>query len=106
MKGEVLKLPNRFRLPFRLTNAVWCLFALVMVNLYSSTLTSHITLRKMNSPPSDSIQVIDDGIFDYLVIGDGYGRELIMVWKFRMFDITLLCNMRFFHKNRVQQAGH
>lgn len=85
----MLRLRNRYRLPFRLTNAAWCLFAVVMVNLYSSTLTSYITVRKMNPPPSSGIQVINDGIFDFLLPRDGYGRELIMVGKFfyRIFYI-------------------
>lgn len=57
--------------------------AVIIVNLYSSTLTSHITARKMTEPPKDSIQVMDEGILSYLVFDSGIGRELLMVlgWK-------------------------
>ncbi|XP_059352333.1 glutamate receptor ionotropic, kainate glr-3-like [Daphnia carinata] len=66
------------KLPFRLTAGVWCLFAFVMVNVYCSTLTSHITARKMSTPPDGSIQVVEEGVLSYLVIDDSFGRELIL----------------------------
>lgn len=56
--------------------------AVIIVNLYSSTLISHITARKMSEPPKGSIQVMDEGIFSYLVYDSGMGRELLLVgWK-------------------------
>ncbi|KAI9556321.1 hypothetical protein GHT06_018895 [Daphnia sinensis] len=66
------------KLPFRLTAGVWCLFACVMVNVYSSTLTSHITARKMSTPPTGGIQVMEEGVLSYLVIDDSFGREIIL----------------------------
>ncbi|XP_046461653.1 glutamate receptor ionotropic, kainate glr-3-like [Daphnia pulex] len=67
------------KLSFRLAAGVWCLFALVMVNVYSGTLTAHITARKMSVPPGDSIEVMEQGILPYLVVTDGLGREIILV---------------------------
>ncbi|EFX79425.1 hypothetical protein DAPPUDRAFT_244963 [Daphnia pulex] len=78
-QGSVFWQPNQqSRLSFRLTAGVWCLFALVMVNVYSSTLTAHITARKMSIPPEGSIQVMEKGVLAYLVVADGFGRELIL----------------------------
>lgn len=80
LKGLIFpKLYNRYSLPFRLTNAAWCLFAVVMVNLYSSTLTSYITIRKTNIPPKNSFEVIEQGNLDYLLLDSGIGRELVLV---------------------------
>ena len=79
-KGPVFWQPKQqSRLSFRLTAGVWCLFAFVMVNVYSSTLTAHITNRKMSVPPEDSIQVMEQGILPYLVLDNGLGRDMILV---------------------------
>jgi len=67
------------KLYFRLTAGAWCLFALVMVNVYSGTLTAHITARKMSVPPGGSIEVMEQGVLSYLVLADGLGREMILV---------------------------
>jgi hypothetical protein len=73
--------PNhQSRISFRLTAGAWCLFALVMVNVYSGTLTAHITNRKMSIPPEDSFEVMEQGVLSYLVVADGLGREMILVW--------------------------
>ncbi len=77
MTGEVLRFSSR--LPFRLVSASWCIFAVVMNNLYSGTLTSHITTRKMNVPPKNTIEVMNEGILAYVVLEDSIGSELIMV---------------------------
>uniref|UniRef100_A0A0N8ERA1 Uncharacterized protein n=1 Tax=Daphnia magna TaxID=35525 RepID=A0A0N8ERA1_9CRUS len=78
--GEVFTLPNHLaKLPFRLTASAWCLLALVMVNVYSGTLTAHLTARKMSTPPKDAFEIIEKGILAYLIIDDGIGRELILV---------------------------
>ncbi|XP_057368403.1 glutamate receptor ionotropic, kainate glr-3-like [Daphnia carinata] len=78
-QGDVITLHKHlFKLPFRLTASVWCLFALVMVNVYSSTLTAHLTARKMSTPPKDAFEIIEKGILAYLIIDDGLGRELIL----------------------------
>jgi hypothetical protein len=61
------------------TAGVWCLFALVMVNVYSGTLTAHITARKMSVPPENSTEVMEQEILPYLVVTDGLGRDLILV---------------------------
>jgi hypothetical protein len=79
-KGSVFWQPNhQSRISFRLAAGVWCLFGLVMVNVYSGTLTAHITARKMSVPPGDSIEVMEQGILPYLVVTDGLGREIILV---------------------------
>lgn len=67
------------RQSYRLAGAGFCLFAVVMVNLYSSTLTSHITTRKMNPVPDSSIQIVEEGLLDYLMLNQGLGREMILV---------------------------
>lgn len=73
---------NQSRLPFRLACVVWSLFALVMVNLYSSTLTAHITARKMSTPPTGSLQVVEEGVLSYIALNDSYSREFLLVsWK-------------------------
>jgi hypothetical protein len=79
-KGSVFWQPNQqSRISFRLTAGVWCLFALVMVNVYSGTLTAHITARKMSVPPENSTEVMEQEILPYLVVTDGLGRDLILV---------------------------
>ncbi len=78
MEGQGFSRPNLARLPFRLICTVWCLLALVMVNLYSGTLTAHITMRKMSTPPKDTIEVIKHGMI-YLLANTGIGFEMIMV---------------------------
>jgi hypothetical protein len=81
-KGSVFWQPNQqSRISFRLTAGVWCLFALVMVNVYSSTLTAHITARKTSIPPVDPIEVMEQGVLAYLAVADGFGRELILVFS-------------------------
>ncbi|EFX79424.1 hypothetical protein DAPPUDRAFT_244965 [Daphnia pulex] len=78
-QGSVFWQPNhQSRISFRLTAGVWCLFALVMVNVYSSTLTAHITARKTSIPPVDPIEVMEQGVLAYLAVADGFGRELIL----------------------------
>ena len=72
------------RLSYRLAGAGFCLFAVVMVNLYSSTLTSFITTRKMNSVPTSSIQVVEDGEIDYLMVNQGLGPEMILVFSINL----------------------
>ncbi|EFX79426.1 hypothetical protein DAPPUDRAFT_244962 [Daphnia pulex] len=82
-QGPVFWQPNyQSRISFRLTAGVWCLFALVMVNVYSSTLTAHITARKMSIPPRDSMVVMDQGVLAYLALDDGFGREFILFMAF------------------------
>ncbi|XP_032783951.2 uncharacterized protein LOC116921725 [Daphnia magna] len=49
-----------------------------MVNVYSGTLTAHLTARKMSTPPKDAFEIIEKGILAYLIIDDGIGRELIL----------------------------
>jgi hypothetical protein len=79
-KGSVFLQPNhQSKLSFRLVAGVWCLFALVMVNVYSGTLTAHITDRKMSIPPGDSFEVMEKGVLAYLAFDDGLGREFILV---------------------------
>jgi hypothetical protein len=79
-KGSVFWQPNhQSRISFRLAAGVWCLFALVMVNVYNGTLTAHITARKMSIPPGDSIEVMEKGVLAYIAFDDGLGRELILV---------------------------
>ncbi|XP_046651118.1 glutamate receptor ionotropic, kainate glr-3-like [Daphnia pulicaria] len=78
-QGSVFWQPNhQSRISFRLAAGVWCLFALVMVNVYNGTLTAHITARKMSIPPGDSIEVMEKGVLAYIAFDDGLGRELIL----------------------------
>jgi hypothetical protein len=56
-----------------------------MVNVYSGTLTAHITNRKMSVPPNSSFQVMEQGILSYIAIDDGFGRELILVLQYSMW---------------------
>ncbi|KAI9558699.1 hypothetical protein GHT06_015488 [Daphnia sinensis] len=90
-QGEVITLSNQSnrlaKLPFRLAASVWCLFALVMVNVYSGTLTAHLTTRKMSTPPKDSIEVIEKGILTYLILDDGLGREVILLVNYLDYRI-------------------
>lgn len=72
------------KLSYRLAGAGFCLFAVVMVNLYSSTLTSFITTRKMNLVPTSSIQVVEDGEIDYLMVNQGLGPEMILVFSINL----------------------
>ena len=69
----------QYCLPFRLAAAGFCLLAVVIVNLYSSILTSYITTRKMNPLPNGTIQVVEEGLLDYLMLNQGLGRDMILV---------------------------
>ena len=75
----------RSRLPLQLVCASWCIMALIIVNLYSTTLMAHITARKMMDPPKGAIQLMEEGIFSYLVFANGIGREVILVFGFKMY---------------------
>ena len=87
--GNALTIPRyRFRLSFRISCTVWCLFAVVIVNLYSGTLTSYIMARKMIVPPRDSFEVAEGGLLNYLMVDDGIGREIVMVFFY--FDSLIL----------------
>ncbi|XP_046461642.1 glutamate receptor ionotropic, kainate glr-3-like [Daphnia pulex] len=78
-QGSVFWQPNhQSRISFRLAAGVWCLFALVMVNVYSGTLTAHITARKMSIPPRHSMIVMEQGVLSYLAFDDGFAREFIL----------------------------
>jgi hypothetical protein len=57
------------------------MFALVMVDVYSGTLTAHITARKTSIPPVDPIEVMEQEVLAYLAVTDGLGRELILVFS-------------------------
>jgi len=50
-----------------------------MVNVYSGTLTAHITNRKMSIPPNGPIDTIEQGAYNFIAIDDGFGREMLLV---------------------------
>ncbi len=56
-----------------------------MVNVYSGTLTAHITNRKMSVPPKDPIEALEQGVLSHIVLDDGFGRELILVLQYSIW---------------------
>jgi hypothetical protein len=109
-KGSIFWQPNhQSRISFRLTAGVWCLFALVMVNVYSGTLTAHIMARKMSVPPGDSIEVMEKGVLAYLALDDGLGREFILVLRlfliFHSADLAVLPSISFSFGCRAPRPG-
>ncbi len=80
IKGEVFYNARfRFRASFRLACATWCLLCVVILNVYSGTLVSHITSRQKNKPPETMRQMFDEGKLTYLIISSLIAPELIAV---------------------------
>jgi hypothetical protein len=72
---------------FRIPAGTWCLAAVVFFNSYSSVLISSLTTPTVVRYPSNSIEVINEGSLAYLVVRNGMGQEMIMVFAKKLRQI-------------------